>query len=432
MLSAPPLPSAPPSPDPRRRLLLDLGASLLGGGLPVNDVEEELRALGHALDAPDTRVAALPTGLFVGLSADDATAFQPVGGALRFEQTTAILDTMHRLRTGALDGARAVDRTVDRTVDGAVAGAVAELNRIRRSPARWPAWVADFGSLPVGVGLCLYLQPGLHNVIAAAVGSLIVSLLTVLARHWPPLRPLLPIVAGFTVSVLVLLLAKASFLDGSLRTIVATLAILLPGSLLVTGLSEVATGATSAGAARLTGGTVQLALFIAGIAAAATATDSPASALANVKVATAGWWGPTLGLALALAGVMVNVHTPLSATPWIIGVVAVTCAVQIAVNGSSGAAIGGLAGAVTAAVAAGIAQRLPRGPLWQVTYLPAFWVLAPGSFGLLNTTTQIEAGGAGHSALIAVSAVFGVAVGTMIGSAVNRIPLAGLLARVQR
>ncbi len=416
MLSAPPLPSAPPSRDSRRRLLLDLGASLLGGGLPVNDVEEELRALGHALGAPDTRVAALPTGLFVAMSADEATAFQPVGAALRFEQTTAILDTMHRLRTGVLDGARAV----------------AELHRIRQSPARWPAWVADFGALPVGVGLCLYLQPGVHNVIAAAIGSLIVSLLTVLARHWPPLRPLLPIVAAFTVSVLVLLLAKASFLDGSLRTIVATLAILLPGSLLVTGLSEVATGATSAGAARLTGGTVQLALFIAGIAAAATATGSPASALANVKVATVGWWGPALGLALALAGVMVNVHTPFSATPWIIGVVAATCAVQIAVNGSSGAAIGGLAGAITAAVAAGVAQRLPRGPLWQATYLPAFWVLAPGSFGLLNTTTQIEAGGAGHSALTAVSAVFGVAVGTMIGSALNRIPLAGLLTRVQR
>ncbi|MER7766917.1 threonine/serine exporter family protein [Kitasatospora sp. NPDC096140] len=391
--------------DPRRRLLLELGAGLLSGGLPVHDVEEELRGLGRALGAPDVRVAALTTGLFVALSADDATAFEPVGPTLRFEQTADLLDVVHRLRAGDLDGHRALR----------------DLDAIRRAPARWPGWVADLGMLPVGVGLCLYLQPVAANVVTAGIGSLIVVGLTMAARRMPLLRPLLPVTAGFLVSVLVLGAARASLLDGPLRTIVATLAILLPGSLLVTGLSEIAAGAASAGTARLASGSVQLALFLAGVVAAGTVTGVPASALANTQVATPSWWLICLGLALTVAGVVINVHTPPPAIPWIVAVIAVTAAVQVTVTSANGAAIGGLAGAVTAAAAATVAHWLRRGSSWQVLYLPAFWVVVPGSFGLLNTA-QIEVANGAHALLTAVSAVFGVSIGTLIGSVISRIP----------
>ncbi|MGW2374598.1 threonine/serine exporter family protein [Kitasatospora sp. NPDC001683] len=392
-------------PDPLRRLLLELGEALLGGGLPVHDVEEELRGLGRALGAPDVRVAALTNGLFVALDPTEATRFQPVDAALRFEQTADVLHLVHRLRSGELDGPRAL----------------AELDGIRRAPARWPAWVADLGALPVGVGVCLFLQPVTANVLAAGAGSLIVAGLTMLARRLPRLRPLLPVTAGFLVALLVLSLTRAGLLDGPLRTIVATLAILLPGGLLVTGLSEVAAGAASAGTARLVSGAVQLALFLAGVAAATTAIGMPASALANTQVSEPSWWVIGIGLAIAVAGVVVNVATPPSAIPWIVAVIAVSVTVQVAVGQVHGAAIGGLAGAVSAAVAATVVHWLPGGPLWQVLYLPAFWIVVPGSFGLLNTA-QIEVGNGAQSVLAAVSAVFGVSIGTLIGSVISRIP----------
>ncbi|MFF2118675.1 threonine/serine exporter family protein [Kitasatospora sp. NPDC058184] len=392
-------------PDPLCRLLLDLGEALLGGGLPVHEVEDELRGLGRALGAPEVQVAALTNGLFVALDPDGATRFQPLGGTLRFEQTADVLDLVHRLRAGELDGPRAR----------------AELDRIRRAPARWPAWVADFGALPVGVGVCIFLQPVAANVLAAGLGSLIVVGLTVLARRRPHLRPLLPVTAGFLVALLVLALARASLLDGPLRTIVATLAILLPGGLLVTGLSEIAAGAANAGTARLVSGAVQLTLFLAGVAAAATAIGMPSTALANVQVAKPSWWVIALGLAIAVAGVVVNVHTPPSAIPWIVAVIAVSVTAQVAVGSVHGAAIGGLAGAVAAAVAATLVHWLPGGPLWQVLYLPAFWIVVPGSFGLLNTA-QIEVGNGAQSLLAAVSAVFGVSIGTLIGAVISRIP----------
>ncbi|MGW3041061.1 threonine/serine exporter family protein [Kitasatospora sp. NPDC001159] len=392
-------------PDPLHRLLLDLGEALLGGGLPVHDVEEELHGLGRAMGAPNVQVAALTNGLFVALDTDEGTRFQPVGAALRFEQTADVLHLVHRLRAGEVDGNQALS----------------ELDRIRRAPARWPTWVADLGALPVGVGVCIFLQPVTANVLAAGAGSLIVVGLTMLARRRPRLRPLLPVTAGFLVALLVLSLAQASLLDGPLRTIVATLAILLPGGLLVTGLSEIAAGAASAGTARLVSGAVQLALFLAGVAAAATAIGMPASALANIQVAKPSWWVIALGLALAVAGLVVNVNTPPSAIPWIVVVIAVSVTVQVVVGSVHGAAIGGLAGAVSAAVAATVVHWLPGGPLWQVLYLPAFWVVVPGSFGLLNTA-QIEVGNGAQSVLAAVSAVFGVSIGTLIGSVISRIP----------
>ncbi|MBO1417926.1 threonine/serine exporter family protein [Streptomyces sp. FH025] len=391
--------------DPLRRLLLELGDALLGGGLPVHDVEEELHGLGRALGAPDVRVAALTNGLFVALSAEEATRFQPVGGALRFEQTADVLHLVHRLRTGAMDGPQAL----------------AELDRIRRAPARWPAWVADLGALPVGVGVCIFLQPVAANVLVAGIGSLIVVGLTMLARRLPHLRPLLPVTAGFLVALLVLSLARASLLEGPLRTIVATLAILLPGGLLVTGLSEIAAGAASAGSARLVSGAVQLALFLAGVAAAATAIGMPATALANVQVAKPSWWVIGVGLAIAVAGLVINVNTPPPAIPWIVAVIAVSVTVQVAVGSVHGAAIGGLAGAAAAGAAATVVHWLPGSPLWQVLYLPAFWIVVPGSFGLLNTV-QIEVGNGAQSLLAAVSAVFGVSIGTLIGSVISRIP----------
>ncbi|MFF3109022.1 threonine/serine exporter family protein [Kitasatospora sp. NPDC057904] len=413
--TSPPVRGTAAPPDPLRRLLLELGDAFLGGGLPVHDVEEELHGLGRALGAPGVQVAALTNGLFVSLGTDDATAFRPVGAALRFEQTADVLHLVHRLRAGGLDGPRAL----------------AELDAIRRAPARWPTWVADLGALPVGVGVCMFLQPAAANVLAAGAGSLVVAGLTVLARRLPSLRPLLPVTAGFLVALLVLALAQASLLDGPLRTIVATLAILLPGGLLVTGLSEIAAGSASAGTARLVSGAVQLALFLAGVAAATTAIGMPASALANVQVAKPSWWVIGLGLAIAVAGVVINVNTPPSAVPWIVAVIAVSVTVQVVIGSEHGAAIGGLAGAVSAAVAATLVHWLPGGPLWQVLYLPAFWIVVPGSFGLLNTA-QIEVGNGAQSVLAAVSAVFGVSIGTLIGSVISRIPRPTLLTPAPR
>ena len=80
---------------------------------------------------------------------------------------------------------------------------------------------------------------------------------------------LLPVVAAFATGCLIFLAAEADLLDGPLRTLLAPIAVLLPGALIVTGMSELAAGAMVAGSARLIFGTVQLLLFTFGVLAAA-------------------------------------------------------------------------------------------------------------------------------------------------------------------
>ena len=67
-----------------------------------------------------------------------------------------------------------------------------------------------------------------------------------------------------------------------------------------------------------------------------------------------------------------------------------------------------------------ILSRLPRGPIWRISYVPAFLIVAPGSFGLLNAS-QLEFGdgsGVAGSMLAAGATFFSIAIGTVIGAAV--------------
>lgn len=389
---------------------MQVGACLLGGGLPTSDVEDELRALSEDLGAPDARIAAWPNGLFVALDANDSTGFEPVNGPLRADQTASVLDVIEQVRgrPPALTVAQGLER----------------IDQIRREPPRWPHWVADLGTVPVGAGLCLLLQPHLANVLVAIVASLLVAALSFGARCWPAGARLLPVVCAFGVSMIVLGAFEAGVIDGPLRTIVAVLAILLPGSAVVTGLTEMASGDPAVGSSRLVDASVQLALFFAGLVGAAALLGVPLSDLGNVAPASLPWWVPWVGIALATLGLELFMYPPLRHLGWVIVAVAVSAAVQVGLNMTMGPAVGGLAGAVTAALAAIIISWVPGGPNWQVTYQPAFIVVAPGSFGFLNAS-QIHLGaGAGAGAITAIytalSAFIAIAIGTLIGAVLAR------------
>lgn len=161
-------------------------------------------------------------------------------------------------------------------------------------------------------------------------------------------------------------------------------------------------------------------LFLTGVLAAAAFVYAPGTELADTTVGPAPWWVPCLGVAITIFGLIIRFNTPLRATPQIVAVVAVTAAVQLSSQSLYGVGIGGLLGAIAAAIAATIAHRLPGGPTWQVVYLPAFWVLVPGSLGLINAA-HVHPGNGLDALATAGSAVLGVAIGTMIGSLLNRV-----------
>lgn len=399
-----PAPSAAAREDERKRLLLEVGAALLGGGAASSDVEDELRALSPVIGCPDITVAALPTGLFVGLEPMDSVSFAPVDAAVRLDQTSEVLVVISALRARELT----------------VPAALQRLHEIRANPPRWPRWAGDLGGIPIGIGLCLLLQPSALNLLVVTGCSLVVALLTMLTRRWRSLARLLPVASAFGTSLIVLGAFHAGWVDGPLRLIVAAIAVLLPGSAIVIGLTEIASGAAAAGTSRLVSGGVQIALFMSGVVAAAALTRTPANSLTNSAAAHPAWWAAVAGIAVCMVGLLIHFFMPLEHAVAIAVVMAAAGGTQVPLEIVYNPEVGGFLGALAAMVAAIVVSWLPRGPVWRVTYVPAFLIVAPGSFGLLNAS-QIEVGsGTSRSLLTALSAFLAIAVGTLIGSIIAR------------
>ncbi len=399
-----PAPYAPGQGDERKRLLLEVGAALLGGGAASSDVEDELRALSPVIGCPEITVAALPTGLFVGPEPMDSVSFAPVDGAVRLDQSSEVLTVVSALRARELT----------------VAAALQRLHEIRATPPRWPRWVGDLGGIPIGIGLCLLLQPAFANLLVVASCSLVVAVLTMLTRRWRSLARLLPVASAFVSSLIVLGAFHAGWVDSPLRLIVAAIAVLLPGSAIVVGLTEIASGAAAAGTSRLVSGGVQIALFISGVVAAAALTRTPADSLTNGVGAHPAWWAAVLGIAICVLGLMIHFFTPIEHTLAIAVVMGVAGGTQVPLQLIYNPEVGGFAGALAAMVAAIVVSWVPGAPIWRVTYVPAFLIVAPGSFGLLNAS-QVEFGsGTSKSLLTALSAFLAIAVGTLIGSIIAR------------
>jgi uncharacterized membrane protein YjjP (DUF1212 family)/uncharacterized membrane protein YjjB (DUF3815 family) len=400
----------------RRTLLAFLGAAMVATGQPVHEVEDEVREVGRHLGVPGVQVAAGPTGVHVGLSSGDPATFESVDGRLRLDQAADVRLIRHLLVVGRIDVEQALDR----------------LSGLRGKPLRYPAWLAEGGFVAVAVGICLILQPGVANLGAAAVGGAVVMGLSRAARWHPSLLALLPTVAAFAVSALVFAAAGAGLLDGALRTVLPPLAVLLPGALIVTGLSELAAGAMVAGSSRLVYGTVQLLLFALGVAAAAAVLGTPEQLLGNVRVTGLGWWAAPLGLVVIGAGITLMEGVPVRLAPWVLGVLVVTFLVQLAGQRLGAPVLGSFLGAGAAGIGASIAElvhrRLPR----LVVFLPSFWLLVPGSLGLIGVSeVAILPGGGSTVGFDVVGVILAIAMGLLVGAVVSRV-LRALVGRLRR
>ncbi|MGI8457904.1 MAG: threonine/serine ThrE exporter family protein [Propionibacteriaceae bacterium] len=386
--------------------LVYLGTAMVATGQTVHEIEADLRAVGAHLGHRDLQVAAGPTGITLSLHTGAPATYESVNGPLRLDQAAAVRTIRHQLLSAEID----------------VHTAAAQLLMLRDKPARYPTWMANVGFVLVATGIALILQPGPANVLAAAIGGVIVVTLMRVSQRHDTLAALLPTVAAFVVSCLVFGAAQVGLLDGSLRTVLPPLAVLLPGALMVTGLSELAAGDMMAGSARLIFGGVQLLLFALGLVAAAALLRTPTILLANVRVAELGWWAAPLGLLMIVVGICWLESVPPRLLPWVLAVLVLAFSAQLGGQQLGSAALGSFLGAIAASLGASLAEafrpQLPR----LVVFLPAFWLLVPGSLGLLGVTQiaiapSTASSGIGFGVLSLVGAI---ALGLLVGSAVAR------------
>ena len=96
-------------------------------------------------------------------------------------------------------------------------------------------------------------------------------------------------------------------------------------------------------------------------------------------------------------------------------------AAQRAAAAPFGAEISGFFGMIVAVPASYLIQFRFRGPPSVVTWLPSFWLVVPGSLGLLSVTRMLSDRAAGLEGLITVVfVVTSVALGTLVGASIYR------------
>jgi uncharacterized membrane protein YjjB (DUF3815 family) len=157
------------------------------------------------------------------------------------------------------------------------------------------------------------------------------------------------------------------------------------------------------------------------VLAAARVIGLPAQeALANVRVDELGAWAPWAGLVLLGIGVCLNLSAPAAVLPYILGLLALTFLAQTGGQEAYGAAFGGFAGGLAATLGAAVVHWR-GGPPSLVVFLPSFWLLVPGSLGLIGTTQLATHTGDGFvTASGAIAVIVAIALGVLVGSAIGR------------
>lgn len=387
-----------------RTLLARLGAAMIATGQPVHEIEDELVEVGEHLGYPDVQVGAGPTSITIAVQEGATATFESVRTTLRLDQSADVRRIRHQLVHD----------------DIAVGEAFEQLGSLRSRPPRYSAWVTTPAYLVVTVGIALVLQPGWANVALAGVCGAVVLTLVQLSRRSRLLATLLPTVAAFVVALIVFGSADAGLIEGPLRTVLAPLAVLLPGALIVTGMSELAAGQMQAGSARLAYGAVQLGLFALGLVAALSLLALPPSMMANERVEDIGWWAAPVGLLLIGLGIALMESVPLRLLPWVLLVLLGAFAAQTLGQVLGPAGLGGFLGAIAASLGATLVELRRPQVARLVLFLPAFWLLVPGSLGLVGVTQLVvDPGEALDAGLGVVAVICAIALGLLVGSSIG-------------
>ncbi len=387
-----------------RALLAQLGAAMVATGQPVNEVEEEIREVGVRLGYADVQVGAAPTSLTVSLRSGDPAAYESVTAPVRLDQTNEVRRIRGQLVSGELSPREAFT----------------QLSILRAKLPRYPGWVTHIAWVFVAVGIGFILQPSWANVAAVAVCSVVVRVLMAIAGRVAVVATLLPSLAAFMVTVIVFGVANMGFIDGPMRTVLPPIAALLPGALIVTGMSELAAGHMQAGASRLAYGIVQLGLFALGLIAATTVLSVPTDMMMNVRVDTIGWWAAPFGLLLIGLGISGMEGVEWTMLPWVLLVLLMAFGAQSFGHAVGSAVLGGFLGAVAASMGATLVELVRPQLARLVLFLPAFWLLVPGSLGLIGVTTLVaDQGRIIETGLDVAGVIVAIALGLLVGSSLG-------------
>src|SRR5918993_1243554 len=354
--------------------LADLGAALSAIGETVDAVEERLTLIARAYGLEDARFSVFPTSLFLTLGRGEAATIEP---------------TKRLSATPRLDQIAAVHRLAEEAERGMIAPAagIARLEEIRATGSRYGPLVSVLGYTTLTIGIALILRPAPRDVAAAAMLGTVVGVLRLLARGRRSLEVLMPFLAAFAVALLTALAVKHDVTDPGLRAMIAALVVFIPGVALTTAVLELTEGQMISGSSRLVWATTQLGLIAFGIVAGVGAAGVPPERAFSSSDALLGSWAPWLGVLVYTVGVTIAHSTPPGALLSLLVVLYAAWTGQVLGDAVFGAYASGFVGAVVMTLVAYQLARLQSTMPVYAMFLPGFWLLVPGSLGLIGLTT---------------------------------------------
>jgi uncharacterized membrane protein YjjP (DUF1212 family) len=388
-----------------------LGATMAGANYPVTMVQQTM-VTGAKSYGVSQEILVLPNYVhFGGTDSNGHTALHIARPErdLRYHQTFPLARLVSRAQTASVSPA-----------DG-----MAELDRIYALPMRFPVWVRVIGYAVQSTGLALILQPAPWALAAALGLGLLVGLLTIVVRTSDALEQLLPIIVAFLVAVISFYIAHLLHYNfGSLRVLIAPVAFFMPGAAITLAVIELSTHQLVSGSSRLISGFVRLGQLAFGILIAAQVTGLGSSNLVDNPNNVIGPWAPWLGVLVYAIGTTLYFGPPRWFLPWMLVILLVSYSGQVLGNAVAGSSASGFFGGLVLTIGAVLITRLPNSPPTMALILPGFWLLVPGSLGLIGVTELVGS----HSSTVftatiisLVSIAIGMQTGLLIAQAVARL-----------
>ncbi|QVI30495.1 threonine/serine exporter family protein [Mycolicibacterium neoaurum] len=402
--------------DQQIRFLARLGAAMCAANYPVTLVRQTLDRTAARFGVRNDGIA-LPNHVqVVGPDGSGGTAVHGarVDADLRFDQ----IFPLARLVSDALAGRVSAEQGENR------------LDAIGAATRRYPSWVTVLGYGIQSAGLSLVLEPTFLNVLAAlALGAMVGGLL-VAGQRVPILAQLVPAISAFAVASICIVAALRLDLDHvGLRALIPPLAVFLPGAAITLAVIELTSRDVIAGTSRLIAGFVQIIQLAFGILIATQLLGMREDQLSSEAVNHIGPWAPWLGVAVYSLGVLLFLAPPVSFLPWLLLITYTAFTAQYAGDLLVGSYASGFCGGLALTLVALAVSRRRGAPPAITMILPGFWLLVPGSMGLIGVTELF--GADGDSALPAtlismISVAFGLQAGLVCWQIVRRGRRAGL------
>lgn len=386
--------------------MLRLGVALTMTGDAVSEIQGHLRAIAASFGYENAHISVLPTLLMVALREGDPAGVRTIDSfrQLRLDQSSEVIRVAREAEAGKISPT----------------GALADLEGTLGMRPRFGTvlYVASHALLTLGLGWVIGPASGdfwWYLVLGALVGAM-----KAWAARFAAGSALVALVAAALVSAIAFL-AHSGNETASLRLIIPPLVTFLPGALLTMATVDLAMGETVTGASRFVAGLLQLALLaIAIVVGAEIVGNSHTGPIAGAAAQNWGSWQAWVGVGLFGLAVYVHDSAPKGALPWLLIVLFSAWTGQLIGKQFIDATLSGFVGAALMVPVAHAVARAPTAPPAHVMFLPAFWLLVPGTIGLIGVTelvgnnSQLTTQNLASTVISIPSVALGILVGTMI------------------